>query len=310
MPRDAAASAARPGRTRPPARPSTVAGPTAGATSRLASTATRLTWPEIAATSGVQASCAAAGTATASASPPGQPPAERVAPPGAEQQDAGGGEHREGEADARSPDRAGRGAAPRPRRRAPGCPAGDRSLPSASSATEPIAAARSTLGSVRASSTNPAMPTRADDVQPPPADPAQRAEHQQEADHQRQVGARHREQVGQPGGAEVRRRGRRRRPASSPSTRAGTSARWSAGRCATEARSDARTASAPRHHSPGPAERPGPPLGAQHGREVRAVRAGRAGPRPAPRSQPDRRPAVVRRAPAPGRDGSQVAPGP
>ena len=47
--------------SRPPPRPSTVAGATAGAASRLATTATRLTWPEIAATTGVHASCAASG---------------------------------------------------------------------------------------------------------------------------------------------------------------------------------------------------------------------------------------------------------
>ena len=38
----------------PAASPSTVAGATAGAANRLAKTATKLTWPEIAATNGVQ----------------------------------------------------------------------------------------------------------------------------------------------------------------------------------------------------------------------------------------------------------------
>ena len=47
--------------------------------------------------------------------------------------------------------------------------------------------------------------------------------------------------------------------ASSPSTRAGTSARWSAGRPSTDSRSDRRTASAPRHQTSGPASRSGGP---------------------------------------------------
>ena len=45
----------------------------AGTASRLAGTATRLTVPEIPATTGPQATCAAAGTASASASPAGTP---------------------------------------------------------------------------------------------------------------------------------------------------------------------------------------------------------------------------------------------
>ena len=62
--------------------PSTVAGPTTGATSRLATTATRLTWPEIAATTGVHASWAASGTATASATQRGSHRASASRQPG------------------------------------------------------------------------------------------------------------------------------------------------------------------------------------------------------------------------------------
>ena len=84
--------------TRPPPSPSTVAGPTAGAAARLAATATRLTWPESPATTGVQASWAAAGIAIASADPSGQPARHRVPPARREQHDPGGGQHRQREA--------------------------------------------------------------------------------------------------------------------------------------------------------------------------------------------------------------------
>ncbi len=57
--------------------PNTVAGATAGAASRLAGTATRLTCPESAAMTGAHATCAAAGTANASARPGGTPAARR-----------------------------------------------------------------------------------------------------------------------------------------------------------------------------------------------------------------------------------------
>ena len=67
----------------PPARPSTVAGATTGAASRFASTATRLTWPAIPATTGAVTRCAAAGTASASASPRGTPAAGQPVGPAA-----------------------------------------------------------------------------------------------------------------------------------------------------------------------------------------------------------------------------------
>ena len=86
--------------TSPPARPSTVAGPTAGATARLATTATRLTCPEIAATSGVQASWAVAGTAIASASHRGSHRARASRQPGASSRMPAVATHRQREAHA------------------------------------------------------------------------------------------------------------------------------------------------------------------------------------------------------------------
>ena len=191
----------------PPARPRTVAGPTTGATRRLAPTATRLTWPEIAATSGVQASWAAAGTATASASQRGsqrasasrQPGASSRIPPVASTESAKPTEVASPGSTSRSTTSA------TPRARLPRC----RPLePRASRPTPPMAAARSTLGSVRASSTNPAMPEDPDGVEPAAAHPQPPGHHQQEAHHQGQVGAGDGQQVRQAGGAEVVREGR------------------------------------------------------------------------------------------------------
>ena len=85
---------ARPATSPPPATPSTVAGAIAGTASRFAGTATRLTVPESPATTGPQATWAAAGTASASASPAGTP--RRRSPsrqPRREQQQATGGQH-------------------------------------------------------------------------------------------------------------------------------------------------------------------------------------------------------------------------
>ena len=79
---------------------------------------------------------------------------------------------------------------------------GGRRRPSPTSATEPIAAARSTLGSVRASSTKPTTPTP-DDAPATAAHAGPARQHEQEADHQGQVGAGDREQVRQPAGPEV-----------------------------------------------------------------------------------------------------------
>ena len=60
-----------------------------------------------------------------------------------------------------------------------------------------------TLGSVRASSTKPDDPDRAHGVQPAAAHPAPAGQHEQEPDHQREVGARDGQQVRQAGGPEV-----------------------------------------------------------------------------------------------------------
>ena len=161
MPADPAEPAPRPASSTPPASPSTVAGPTTGATSRLATTATRLTWPEIAATSGVQASWAAAGTAIASASHRGSQRAERVAPGRREQQDPAGGQGRQREARPRPPAPGRAAPAPRPRPRGRAAPGAGRRCPARPAPIVPITAARSTLGSVRASSTKPTIPSAA-----------------------------------------------------------------------------------------------------------------------------------------------------
>ena len=58
--------------------PSTVTGTTAGVASRFAGNATRLTPPESATMTGAQATCAAAGTASASANPRGTPAARSL----------------------------------------------------------------------------------------------------------------------------------------------------------------------------------------------------------------------------------------
>ena len=179
-----------------------MAGATAGAASRLAPTATRLTWPESAATTGVQATCAASGTETASATQRGSHRISASRHTGARSRmpavastdsakpavtasrghTSSSAEH----GDAEAP-----GAA-----RAPVAAHPD-------SATVPIAAARTTLGSARAISTKPTMPTRRQHVEPAPAHPEPPPQDEQEPDHQGQVGAAHREQVGQPGRAEV-----------------------------------------------------------------------------------------------------------
>ena len=128
-----------------------------GATTRFAPTATRLTWPEIAATSGVHASWAASGTATASAAHLGthRPNASRSPGPStripavattdrANPTDTASDGFSSSSVTTATP------SAPGPRRRP--------STPIPSRATVPIAAARTTLGSVRASSTKPTMP--------------------------------------------------------------------------------------------------------------------------------------------------------
>ncbi len=188
--------------SRPPPRPSTVAGATTGAASRLATTATRLTWPEIAATTGVHASCAASGTDSASAAHRGshrhsasrQPGARNTIPAVASTDSANPTSPASHGSNSISTSTAS------PSARGPRCRP---LLPMPTSATEPITAARSTLGSGRASSTNPTTPTAPATTSPRARTPHRPREHQQRADDQRQVGARHGQQVGQTGSAEV-----------------------------------------------------------------------------------------------------------
>ncbi len=137
-----------------------MAGATAGAANRFAATATRLTSPEIAATTGVQATWAANGTETASATQRGvhrisasrQAGARSRIPPVA------------------STDRAKPALTPSPGSTSsststatpsPRVPRERPLRPMPISATVPIAAARTTLGSVRATSTKPTIPTTA-----------------------------------------------------------------------------------------------------------------------------------------------------
>ena len=113
-----------------------------------------VTWPEMAATSGVQAICAASGTATASATQRGSQRAQPVAPARREPEDAGGGQGREGEPGRHRQPRVDQQQEQHGGAQRPGT-AATPVVPMPTSATEPIAAARSTLGSVRASSTKP-----------------------------------------------------------------------------------------------------------------------------------------------------------
>ena len=122
----------------------------------------------------------------------------------------------------------------------------------------PITAARSTLGSVRASSTNPSTPAAPTTTSHRPRAPHHRAMTSRNPTTRvrlvpetasRCVSPVVRKSASTSSG----------RPASSPTTRAGTSARCAGGRCDTEARRDSRTAPAPRHQTPGRASTSGSP---------------------------------------------------
>ncbi len=197
-----------------------MAGPTAGAADRSATTATRLTWPDMAATSGVQASCAASGTATASATQRGSQ-RQPVAPPGREPEDAGGGQRREGEPERHRQPRVEAAAAhgcasARVPRARPWCPCRPgRPNPS------PRPGRRSARCG-RAARTDHAE--GADHHQTARAYAGPAGEQEQRTDHERQVGAGDRQQMGEPRGTEGVGEvlGH---PPSSPSTRAGTRAR-------------------------------------------------------------------------------------
>ncbi len=146
--------------------PSTVAGATTGAATRLATTDTRLIRPEIATTSGAVTTLAAIGTASASASPIGTPRSRRAA--------AHRGA-RSTSAAVATTDNANPGSTPsagsyRTSTTTVAANAGnaDRSRPStsANNATAPITAARSTLGSGPARTTNPTRATDAPAAHP------------------------------------------------------------------------------------------------------------------------------------------------
>ncbi len=224
--------------TTPPASPSTVAGPTAGAASRFATTATSETCPEMAATSGVQASWAASGTAIASAAHRGSHRFNRSRHPGANQrmpavasaESAKPGETAShGSTSSRSSTAAPRARGPR---RRPW-------VPMPSRATDPITAARRTLGSGRASSTNPRTPSTPTTTRPLARTPAQRASRSSDPTTRVRLVP---ETASRWVSPEVRKAsvsssGIR---ASSPSTRAGTSVRGPSGRGATAARIESR----------------------------------------------------------------------
>ena len=168
-----------------------------------------------------------------------------------------------------------------PRPPAPGRRAVDRRLPIANSATVPIAAARSTLGSVRASSTNPTMPSAPTTQQPATAQPRPAGQHQQEPDHQGQVGAGDGQQVGETGRPEVV--GERRVEAGVVAVDQRRHQRaLVSGRCATASRIELRTAAAPRHHRSGPGDHLRRAPSTEHGGEVVTVGRPRAGPARAP----------------------------
>ena len=243
--------------TRAPARPSTVAGPTTGATTRLAATATRLTWPEMAATSGVHATCAASGTTTASATQRGAHRRQRVAPTGCQQQDSRGGQHREREADARGQpgveqqedddrDAQSPGAAPTPTGAEPHEGHGPHRCGPQDARLGP------------GQQQEPAMPTAATATRPRPRTPTQRVRTSRKPTRSVRL-------VPETAVRWVRpvvctsstRRGSM--AASSPTTSAGTRARWSAGRPWTDARREARTRSAARHHRSGAVRTSGVP---------------------------------------------------
>ena len=193
---------AGPSPTTPPSRPSTVAGPTTGATTRLAATATRLTWPESAATSGRAGELRGRRHRDRLRQPARQPPGERVAPGRRQQQDPGGREHGQ-----REPRRGRQAGVDEQQPDDRDAEAPDPPVPAA--VTEPDQRDRPHRGGPQharlgaGQQHEPDDPGRPDDGQPATAhaDPARH--HEQEADDQGQVGARDRGQVRQPGGPEV-----------------------------------------------------------------------------------------------------------
>ncbi len=211
----------------------------------------------MAATSGVQASWAVAGTAIASASQRGSHLARASRHPGASSRipAVAATESAKPTLVARpgSTSRRATTAAPSAR-----VPRWRPSVPIASRPTVPIAAARTTLGSVRASSTKPTIPTAPTAYSQRPRTPHHRASTSRKPTTRvrlvpdtasRWVSPVVRKSSASPGS----------RPSSSPSTSAGTSARWLGGRSATDARIESRTACDPRHHTSGPVSTSGSP---------------------------------------------------
>ena len=276
--------------SRPPPSPSTVAGPTAGATTRLAATATRLTWPERAATRGVHASWAAAGTATASASHRGSHRASASRQPGASSRMPA-----VARTDSAKPievasagSTSSRHTTATPSARVPRCRP---CTPIASSPTDPIAAARTTLGSVRASSTNPAMPNAPTAYSQRPRTPTQRASSMQEPHHQREVGAGDREQVRQAGGPEVVREvGVDRRVV--PVDQGRDQRALVRGAVLDRAAQRGADGVGPPPPGVGPGQRVGRPPGPEHGGQVRPV--GGREPSRGPHGRPQRHPPPAR----------------
>ena len=251
------------------------------------------TWPEIAATRGVHASWAASGTETASATQRGSQRVSRSRQPGANQRMPGRGQGREGEPGRHRQPRVEQQQEEHRGAERPGARAGDRGCPCRSAPTEPITAARSTLGSVRASSTNPSTPSTPDHDQSPgtdarPSGPAAAGSPTTSV-----------RLVPETASRWVRPEVRKSSPscsgirASSPSTSAGTSARGPSGRW-----------------RDGLPDRAAQPVGApeQRPRTARAPRAARAcsARRPGPASAP----AAAARGPAAVEPSASVGPAP
>ena len=225
-------------------------GPTSGAATTFATTPTRLTCPEMAVTTGWVASCAAIGTVTASASHRGahaSSPAHRSAHrmiPALAQTDSTNPTDRHSHGSTSN-----RPTTAHDRYRSP-CRAPPQ--PSAASPTTPIAAARSTLGSARQSSTNATTPTTATPRRHQPVTPNRAATHSIAASSRVRFAP---ETAARCSSPVLRKSACRSAVISSvsPTTRAGTSARGPCGRPATESRSPCRTADTARSSGDGPA---------------------------------------------------------
>ena len=277
------------------AKPRTVAGPTKPAASALARSPDALTLPAMAATTGWVASCAASGTATDSAMIIGSQRFMIIAQRRAHQtMPALASTDKTKPTDRlRNGSTASKITAATLRLRSPARRAPD---PSAARATRPIAAARSTLGSVRHRPTKVITPSSPIIRSHQPRTPTQRPNVSRKASNRvrfapdtavrwvRPVSLK--SSVSSGVIADV-----------SPSTRAGTSARGSLRRCATESRSPCRTRLTSRSGAAGCCTRRG------------AERTRRIAARSDPRSGLSSRPETSTRLPTGSRDhGSSAAP--